>query len=272
MEIDFVKLSPTENMTVLIKNSIPREKQLEVGAEIIKYSSVYAEQAGFIEPPHNPLAVSRLQMAAGEFCGNGTMAMAAYIARDKGIKAGEIMNIPLEVSGAEGILDCKVEAIGHGYRGTVLMPRPIGISEEAYYINGRKFTLSTVIFHGITHVILPIELLGDSFKNIIENDLDNIKGQIKSDAFGIIVFNEKNMKIDPLVVVKSSGSVYWERGCGSGSEAVGYYLCSKYKKDISVSVKQPGGEIEVSANYSSGKIYIKGTVYIVAEGKAYLNC
>ena len=126
MELDFVKLSPTENMTVLIKSRVPREKQAEIGSEIIKYNSVYAEQAGFIEKSSNPNAYAGLQMAGGEFCGNGTMAAASYIAHEKGIRCGETMNIPLEVSGADGILNCKVEALEHGFKGTVLMPSPLG--------------------------------------------------------------------------------------------------------------------------------------------------
>lgn len=272
MELDFVKLSPTENMTVLIKSRVPREKQAEIGSEIIKYNSVYAEQAGFIEKSSNPNAYAGLQMAGGEFCGNGTMAAASYIAHEKGIRRGETMNIPLEVSGADGILNCKVEALEHGFKGTVLMPSPLGIYNETYLIGGNEYTLPTVVLPGIRHIILPVEYIGNNFKEIIENEENVLKSQISDDAFGIIVFDENNMRIHPFVVVKSIGSSCWERGCGSGSEAVGYYLCNKYKKDVRILLKQPGGEIEVDANFISGEIYITGTVYIVSEGKAYLNC
>ncbi|MCD8036295.1 MAG: hypothetical protein LUE88_02795 [Clostridiales bacterium] len=127
MKVDFVKLSPTENMTILVKSPVEREKQLHVGAEIMKYSSVYAEQAGFLEKPENPEAEIRLQMAGGEFCGNATMAAAAYTAFQHGLKAGEKTDIKLEVSGAEGVLTCAVEALEDGFRGTVNMPLPIKI-------------------------------------------------------------------------------------------------------------------------------------------------
>ena len=129
-----------------------------------------------------------------------------------------------------------------------------------------------MVLPGIRHIILPVEYIGNKFKEFIENEEISLKSQINDDAFGIIVFDKNNMQIHPFVVVKSIESSCWERGCGSGSEAIGYYLCNKYKKDVRISLKQPGGEIEVAANFISGEIYITGTVYIVSEGKAYLNC
>ena len=69
MELKFIKTSPTENMTLLIETPVPRELHLEVAEKLIAYGSVYAEQAGYIEEPENPLAEKRLQMMAGEFCG-----------------------------------------------------------------------------------------------------------------------------------------------------------------------------------------------------------
>ena len=39
MKLDFVKISPTENMTILVKTAVPTEQQLAVGAKLIDYSS-----------------------------------------------------------------------------------------------------------------------------------------------------------------------------------------------------------------------------------------
>ena len=86
------------------------------------------------------------------------------------------------------------------------------------------------------------------------------------------MFDEENMRIDPLVVVKSAGSVYWERGCGSGSEATGIYLAYKNKESIKCGLKQPGGIITVDVEYDNGikKAAITGKVKIAAEGTAYI--
>lgn len=270
MEIEFVKLSPTENMTVLVKTPVPRDRQLETGIRLIQYSSVYAEQAGFIERPQNPMAEARLQMMAGEFCGNGTMAMAAYIARQKGLKPGERARIPLEVSGADGVLICAIEAHGNGYRAAVEMPKPVSTAYEELGLLGRK--LPTVCLPGIKHIIVPKELLGDNFKAFLEGHIGELKEQILCGAFGIIVFDEESMRIDPLVIVKSADSLYWERGCGSGSEAVGIYLSLRDKKDVNIGLSQPGGIIDVSVKYNNGieSVSIAGNVHIAAEGRAYI--
>ena len=75
MEVKFIKASPTENMTLLIETPVAREKQLAVAERLIAYGSVYAEQAGYIEEAENPAAEKRLQMMAGEFCGNASLSL-----------------------------------------------------------------------------------------------------------------------------------------------------------------------------------------------------
>ena len=86
------------------------------------------------------------------------------------------------------------------------------------------------------------------------------------------MFDEKNMRIDPLVIVKSADSLFWERGCGSGSEAVGIYLSWRDKRDVNIGLGQPGGIIDVSVKYNNGieSVSIAGNVYIAAEGRAYI--
>lgn len=273
MKIDIVKICPTENMTILVTTHIPREEQIYIGTELMKYSSVHAEQVGFIEKPMDSGAVSRLHMMAGEFCGNGTMALAAYKVFEQGASVGEKVDVPLEVSGAKDVLVCHIEVIEKGrYIGTVNMPLPLSIEENTYVIGGKEMPLTTVIFEGIKHIILPKKYIGEDFKNILELSIASINNQIDYNAYGIIVFDEETCSIDPLVSVKSAGSLYWERGCGSGSEALGIYLANKYRKSIKCDIKQPGGIIAVSVEYTDKieKASITGNVTVVLEGTAYI--
>ncbi|MEA4971818.1 MAG: hypothetical protein VB119_01435 [Candidatus Metalachnospira sp.] len=273
MKIDFVKISPTENITILVKSPVTKENQLYVGTELIKYSSVYAEQVGFIEKPLSSNVVSRLQMMAGEFCGNGTMALAAYKVFEQGLNSGNEIDVPLEVSGADDALMCHIKVLEQGkYVGTVNMPLPLVIKEDNYIICGREMTLPTVVFEGIKHIILPKEYIGDNFRNVLETSIESLNNQIDCDAFGIIVFDEEKNYINPLVSIKSAGSLYWERGCGSGSEAIGVYLAHRYKKSIECDISQPGGTITVKVEYRDKIVSasITGNVIIVAEGTAYI--
>ena len=98
MEVKFIKASPTENMTLLIETPVAREKQLAVAERLIAYGSVYAEQAGYIEEAENPAAEKRLQMMAGEFCGNASLSLAAWLAQKKNLQIGEKTEITLEVA------------------------------------------------------------------------------------------------------------------------------------------------------------------------------
>ena len=254
MEVKFVKISPTENMTVIVTSPVEREKQLAIGTELIKYSSVYAEQVGFMEKPQNPKAAARLQMMAGEFCGNGTMSAAVYTAWKKGIQSGETAVIPMEVSGADGILDCMVWAVdaeNGKFEAQVSMPLPEKIEQRKIEIDKKVYDVTAVVLPGIVHIIIPAGLLGEDFREKLERNAPKIGENIDDDAFGLIVFDEEKSEINPLVAVKSAKSLCWERGCGSGSEAVGIYMADRLKRDVKLRLKQPGGTIETSVVYEN---------------------
>ena len=139
MEVKFIKASPTENMTLLIETPVAREKQLAVAERLIAYGSVYAEQAGYIEEAENPAAEKRLQMMAGEFCGNASLSLAAWLAQKKNLQIGEKTEITLEVSGAEELVRCEMKREAeHRFLGRVAMPLPQTIEKRAFTLDGEK--------------------------------------------------------------------------------------------------------------------------------------
>ena len=268
MKVEFVKLSPTQNMTILVKTPVERENHLEVATKLMDYASVGAEQVGFIE---NGQGTIRLQMMAGEFCGNASMSMAAYLASKRDMEIGEEMHLLFEVSGAEKILDCSIKAVKDGYVGKVNMPLPLKTEDIEYVLGDKKLKLTTVFLPGIRHIILPSGIIGEDFRKILENNIDAFGKQFDDEAFGLIVFDEDTLRIDPLVVVKGASCV-WERGCGSGSEAVAVFIAEREKKSVLLSISQPGGVIKAEAVYDNGikSVSISGLVKIVAEGVAYI--
>ncbi|MDR3338169.1 MAG: hypothetical protein LBT16_13305 [Treponema sp.] len=52
MEMQFVKLNPTENMTIPVESPLERSNYPDITARLMACGSVYAEQTGFIEPPY----------------------------------------------------------------------------------------------------------------------------------------------------------------------------------------------------------------------------
>ena len=48
MEISFVKVSPTQNVTILVTSAVAREAQGAVAARLLEWDSVCGEQVGFL--------------------------------------------------------------------------------------------------------------------------------------------------------------------------------------------------------------------------------
>ena len=94
MKLHFLKFNPTENMTLLVTDPVPRELQGPLAARLMENRSIGAEQVGYLEKASLPGARARLQMMGGEFCGNASMCMAVFLTRDElppeGEKAVEI--------------------------------------------------------------------------------------------------------------------------------------------------------------------------------------
>lgn len=271
MEVQFIKTSPTENMTLLIQTPVPREEQLAVAERLIAYGSVYAEQAGYIEEPADPEAEKHLQMMAGEFCGNASLSLAAWLAKEKGLPVGEKTEIVLEVSGAEQLVHCEITRNEKDFSGRVAMPLPKRIEIQTFWLKGERLDLPVVIFPGITHIIVPASLWKDAGKEKAEQAAREWAAEMP-EAFGILLLDEGQHTLRPLVSVQGV-SLIWERGCGSGTSAVGAYLAWKTGASVSVRLKQPGGSMGTEATYAEGRIealYITGNVAIVAEGTAYL--
>lgn len=271
MELRFIKTSPTENMTLLIETPVPREQHLEVAEKLIAYGSVYAEQAGYIEESENPAAEKRLQMMAGEFCGNASLSLAAVLAEEKGLDVGEETEIILEVSGADSLVRCQMKKEETGFSGRVAMPLPKAIEYRKFHLEGDIFELAVVVFEGISHIIVPVSLWGEKAVEKAEQAAKVWADEMPA-AFGILLFAEEKGELKPLVSVQGV-TLIWERGCGSGTSAIGAYLAEREGKSLSVSLKQPGGMMGAEVSYVNGtfeSLSITGKVSIVAKGTAYL--
>lgn len=271
MEIEFIKTSPTQNMTILVETKIPEDMHLSVAQKLIAYNSVYAEQAGFIQEPRDNRAAKALRMMAGEFCGNATLSLAAWIMEQKGMTLGQRDSVLLEVSGAKGLVCCEIQKQEDSYYGKVDMPLPLSVEWEEFQLGREAFKLPVVRFDGIAHIIVDRELWGEDAKNKAEQAAF-IWEETMPDAYGILLWDAKAEQLEPLVCLKDT-SLIWEKGCGSGTSAIGAFLAVQAGKGVSLTCKQPGGIMGVQASVEDGRItalQISGSVSIVAIGKAYI--
>ena len=271
MEVSFVKLSPTQNVTILVTDAVPRKLQPEIAARLLACDGVGGEQVGFLEAPAATGALARLQMMGGEFCGNATMALGAYLAWTDGLADGEALDGELEVSGAERPVSCRILREGTQWRGTVQMPLPERMEQVDLETDGGAVRADAIVFSGITHVVLPVGLgIG---RPEIERRIREWNARIGADALGVLRFDAAAGRIEPIVYVPATDSAVWERGCGSGTAAAGCWMARRAGSPFSGEIRQPGGAIEVSAGWtgtSVDRLSITGRVKIVARGVAYL--
>ncbi len=256
----FVKVNPTENMTVLVRDAVPRRLQPLAAARLMAYGSVGAEQVGFIERPDNASAMARLQMMGGEFCGNAAMSLAAVLARDGGLSSG---HFTLEVSGCEGLVSCRLEEKDGETVGTVSMPLPERVGEFAGY--------PAVFFPGIAHLIAPAADFPQ--KERAEAFLRRAAQETDLAAAGLMLLDRDAMAMLPCVYVRATDSAVWERGCASGTAALGAYLALAEGLGH-VSVREPGGVMSADAACADGRVAaltVSGSVRIAAEGTAWIE-
>lgn len=268
MEVEFVKIDPTQNMTILVTSDVDAAIRADVASALMAYEGAYAEQVGFVEDVTSSETWARLEMAGGEFCGNATMSLAAYLAWGRKLPDGIEREVPLESSGA-GLVSCAVRPDHGEFFCTLRMPEPERIEERSFSLYGKAYQFAAVYLPGITHVLVPRVHTGENPRSFAEAAAAAWAGEIETDAFGVILYDESSCAIEPLVCVKTSGTTVWERGCGSGSAAVGAYRAYLAGCRTHSHVRQPGGVIEVDAEFGapgSRNVSITGRVRIVARG------
>ncbi|HBK86767.1 MAG TPA: hypothetical protein DDZ53_12130 [Firmicutes bacterium] len=277
MELQFVKLNPSGNTTVLILNPLARDEYAEVAHKVMANTNLCAEQVGFLEPAEHAAAAARLQMMGGEFCGNASRSFAAWIALG-GLESHTPRNfnekeqeITIEASGHHGPLKAKVQNKGsdNACFAEIQMPLPIKILHGSNNLLG---DYSIVVFEGIVHVILWNQKAANVYVDIVRDFLE--KSRLNTDCFGIMFFDKATASMIPVVYVKAVGSLVWESSCGSGSVAVASALADKEAKCIEqMRIQQPGGDLFVSIDWQDGiaAAYLAGDVIITATGTTYID-
>lgn len=274
MKLNFVKVNPVENMTIFIMDQIPRKDHKSLSNKIMDYNNLHGEQVGFIERAASE-DMLRLQMMGGEFCGNATRSLAALMVHNdypQIKKEKEKYLVDLEVSGMEESIRCEVEKLdGNKYLSKIEMAPPISIEEVSIDFEGEDLEFTRVNFEGIIHFIVDKDKIDD--KNKFYRRIKDSLEDSDYEAFGIMYYDFKDDFMEPLVYVRSTDSLFWERSCASGTCAYGAYLSHKNKGNIHVDIDQPGGSLNVDVEYKDGKIekiYLDGKVEIVGQGILYI--
>lgn len=257
-EVRYVLMDPSGNRTILVEDPVPVDFQPAVAAELMELEPA-AEQAGFLtDSGQNGID---LRMAGGEFCGNAAMSAAAHHLLRAGRPGG---TVTVRVSGEPEAVTVELsEGEGGEWKGRVRMPRPDTI-EEICFSGGQ--VLPVVSFRGISHVILEEEVPAKEAEHLIRQWC----AELRADAAGMLFLDRKAGFLKPLVYVPAADTLFWESACGSGTSAVGAWLAWKDGRPVDLSLKQPGGMLEISAS-PDGPLFLKGTVKCLYEKTAEVD-
>ncbi|MDW7670983.1 MAG: diaminopimelate epimerase [Bacillota bacterium] len=278
MKLHFIKCNPTENMTILVMDPVPMELKAEIANRLLAQNHLHAEQVGFVEKPHDPDngSIVRLQMMGGEFCANAIRSLAAVLAfKESPAQKNEPEGLfySLEVSGVQHPVDCRVLPVA-GKETTFIaearLPLPVKW-EKMILINGTKPVTGTlVVFPGISHLIVNKNEIDnpEEFFRLVRKQLSDRQ----DDAIGVMFYDNSRSYMEPLVWVRATDTLYWERGCGSGTAAVGAVLAAQQQENVRMHIFQPGGALEITAEWKETltALTLSGEVELVAEGTVYL--
>ncbi len=248
MKIEYSILDPTGNITILVHTPVPVKHQPRVASGLMEQEPD-TEQVGFLsEDTDCDIA---LRMAGGEFCGNASMSAAVLAAMQTGRKKARMS---VRVSGAAGPVLAEVSQLPDGsWSGSVQMPRPKG--PRMMVLPGYDVPCPVMEFEGISHVILE-EPMGMEQAEALAPEWCAALG---AEAVGLMFFDRKSFRLDPLVYVPAAGTLCWENSCATGSTAVGTYLAAEAGGPVTAILYQPGGSLTITAD-TEGAPVLGGTI------------
>ena len=249
MMIEYWKVDPTGNITLIVETPVPRESQSRIAAELLRRDND-AEQVGFLEAPEKSGARLRLQMMGGEFCGNAAISAAAIITCCLEPDGGSVRELFLDVSGAPDIVPVKISAEYGGCSGTVSMPLPESVSGFDFRLGDDICTLPLVRFPGICHCIVN----GGLSRETAQRCIADWCRQLDAEALGLMFCDEAAGSLEPLVYVASTDTAVWESSCASGTAAAAAYLACARGGDVSISLSEPCGVLSAEAVLRGGKV------------------
>ena len=261
-KIRYVRMNPSGNLTCLVLDPTEETERAGITAALM----CRCEQVGYLMPPRRAENRARLEMMGGEFCGNASMAAAAWLADQDGRNAGEETEMLLEVSGAEGPVFCRVRKEGDEWAGAVQMPLPGDFRHMK--ILGRD--VSAVRLPGMVHLIYCGEQLE---REAAETLLEKGKELFSEPAAGLLQWQETSGnpvpaaaekddcllpetygELTPLVWVRGSGIMVWESACGSGTAALACWKSGQEGRSLRLFAAQPGGTLQSETEWQGDHV------------------
>ena len=264
--IKYDHIDPTGNITILVESEVAPEDYAGVAKRLMEHERT-CEQVGFVMASEK--ADTRLNMAAGEFCGNATMSAAALFAHDhpSDDKSGRTVSVET----AAGIIEVYItsndgESPG-SYRGRLKMPVPQRIITKRFEFGGTVLQLPVVEFDGISHIICKKKKMEADDEDIIKT-LKVWWEDMRTPCLGLMLTgeetfngeNELTVRLRPLVYAPDVDTCYWESSCASGTTALAaYHKMEPGQGELILSAHEPAGILKVICK-TDGSLMLEGNV------------
>lgn len=210
MRYRVVRADPSGNITLLVLDPVDKDERPAIASKLMALERFGAEQVGFVCKARDGFD-GRLEMAAGEFCGNASRACGMLLAKERGI-AGKA-HLTLEVSGSDHPVGVDVDMEAGFARAAMPLPRSCG-TFSLYGTEGALIDLGGIV-HFVTRRA-PDAAVMDGLEPALRAMRES-GGLERMEAYGVIFLHDGRMT--PLVKVPAAGTLFWEGSCGSGSLA-----------------------------------------------------
>ena len=233
MKLNYKIFNPGGNKTaIVIGNKYTQEERKKINDNILN-TNIGIEQVGFVDQQNY-----RLEMAGGEFCVNATRcAIYQYLQGKEG-------KIKITVSGTK-------EKLLGGINKEKNVYVTMKINKKINQILNKRDCYNLIKLDGILLIVLSERDSEKYIRGLKQNEketklkLKEIMKKFKTNekAIGIILLEQEqeNLKINPVIWVKTIDTLYYETACGSGSLATAIYKYSKYGID-NFKIMQPSGD------------------------------
>lgn len=242
--IEYSIYKPAGNDTAFVYGTDYTSDEKKLINDAIMAKNPNVEQVGFL----NINGKTELQMAGGEFCGNATRSAAQeYLKGQAGsikmiVNCNDIINAGVDVNGKAW---CEI-------------PLPT----ETNIITQKEPGIFIIKLNGMTTIVIQEDVSEKYLEN--RKDLKKIGMSFiqkykleESKAVGVIFCERENklLKINPVVWVKSINTTFYETACGSGTTAVAILEAFQKRNSQSIDIIQPSGMIiTAQVTYSKEKI------------------
>ncbi|UEX90040.1 histidine racemase CntK [Staphylococcus ratti] len=264
--VHFSKFNPSGNMTVLVDSEHRRSDYVTIANQLMQTTHVCCEQVGFVIKPQTHTERYTLHMSGNEFCGNATLSMLHYLKERDLVENTQLL---LQVSGVMEPTPCVIHGLGD-YEATL----PPHESHAWTTVRMGEDTLQAlkICYASYCHYVIPITSYDDSRREDVETFVRSETWANHFKTIGILLYDEQQHQLYPLIYVPELGSLIWEQSCGSGTGSIGVFEALKSNGKADVRVYQPGGALRVCATLNKkSQISIRGHVKTVATGLAYLE-